>query len=374
MGARADSTIRVNVIGDAKSAATALDTTEAKVKGLGGSIKTLAAAGGLLVAGAAVVEFGGKALEEADRLGDATARLQLQLGDLSSKLTDTAEDFSKLGLSAQDVLELEAAFADAATAVQLADDKIADLADDAAATAAAIGLLTGQDPSTVIDLIGKAAGGSAKALKALGISLTDSEVEARALKDTGKLTADSLTDGEIAAAGYSLVLEKLRPKLEDATTGQADLEQKTSEVNAKMETLTGKIGVLIEGPMTTLVEQLLQAADGASLLATNFDAAIAELKAGTGPIGNVIDKVETLFRGFAQLVTILKSLTSGQFSIPNPFAPSPTVTGSPGGSPDARDHTVQSVTINVPPSGQSNEDAVLRALRDYEKRNGKTIL
>jgi phage-related minor tail protein len=140
--ADATSTIRVKIEGDAKGLSNELQKSDKAVGGLGVSMGKLAGAFALGAVAAGVAEFGSTALAEADRLGDATSRLELQLGDLSDELVTSAENFASLGGSAQDVLELEAAFADAATAVQLSDEAIVRFADDAAATALAIALLT----------------------------------------------------------------------------------------------------------------------------------------------------------------------------------------------------------------------------------------
>jgi hypothetical protein len=244
------STIKVRIEGDAKGLANDLRASDKAVGGLGASLGKLGGAFALGAVAGGVVAFGETALAEADRLGDATTRLELQLGDLSSQLVDSADNFTKLGGSSQDVLELEASFADFATTLQLSDANIVKFTDDAAATALAIALLTDMEAPQVIDLIGKAADGSEKAMKALGISVTDAEVEARALADTGKSTADSLTAGELAAASYALVLEELKPKLDAVAQGSGDVEQKSAELEARFETLSGRIGQTVEGPMT----------------------------------------------------------------------------------------------------------------------------
>ena len=257
--ARADSTVRVNIIGDAKSFQTAAAKSEKAATGIGKAAKV---AGGI-IAGAfavdAVLDFSQSALSEADRIGDATARLEAQLGDLSQPLIDAASGMEELGQSRQDVLELEARFTDLATAAHLSAVEIAANAPEATEAAAALSLLGigGGEAATVLDLIGKAAGGADKPLKELGISLSDAEVEARAMRDTGKDNADALTDQELSAARLALILEKLQPRIVAVTEGEADLEQKQKELDARLETFTGNVGDAIDGPLTDFLTWLI---------------------------------------------------------------------------------------------------------------------
>ena len=133
-------------------------------------------------------------------------RLELQIGkDLAGALSDTAEGFHKIGLSRQDVLELAAGFADTATALGQGAPFIAEWADDAAAIASAIEQLGGADAATNIDLIGKAAGGSEKAMKALGIHVDEAAVAQLAMQQTGKDLPEQLDATELAAARYIIM-------------------------------------------------------------------------------------------------------------------------------------------------------------------------
>jgi hypothetical protein len=276
--ARADSTVRVNIIGDAKSLQSAAAKSEKSVGGIGKAAKV---AGGIL-AGAfavdAVLDFGQSALSEVDRIGDATARLEAQLGDLSDPILAAASGMEELGQSRQDVLELSARFTDLATAAHLSEAEIAAAIPSATEAAAALSLLGigGGDAATVLDLIGKAAGGSDKPLKELGISLSDAEVEARAMKDTGKDNAEALTEQELAAARLALIMEKLQPRIKSVTEGEADLEQKQKELDARLETFTGNVGDAIDGPLTDLLTWLIlmgeQADAGAKALQGVSDA------------------------------------------------------------------------------------------------------
>lgn len=360
--ARADSTVRVSIIGDAKGLTRELDKADGKLKGFGSSAAKVGAAIGTVVAADQIVDFANTALSEFDRIGDATARLEKQLGeDLAAALVDSAEDWHELGLSAQDALELEASIADVATALGVAAPDIASLADDTAATAAALSLVTDLDADTAIDLIGKAAAGSDKAMRALGVSVTDAEVEARALRDTGKQSADALTDNELATARWNLVLEDLKPFLDDAVQGTGDLEQKQRELEAKFETLTGKIGGALEGPLADFLDWTLSGIEGWEMLGDALSDAKIDL---TG----VLDVIRTMIAPFTTLLDVTQGIADalGQIGAGPPRSQSGRRSVSPssfgGGGTRSSGPTVVNITTGADP------EEIATAIRSWDNR------
>jgi len=362
--ARADSTIRVNIIGDAKSLGDASRDAEKSVGGIGKAAKV---AGGL-IAGAfaadAVLDFAQTALRESDRVGDATTRLEEQLGGLAAPLIANAEHFAELGASAQDMLELEARLADLGTAAGIADAKLAPMAQSVAEGASALALLGDTDAATFVDLIGKAAGGASKPLKELGISLTDAEVEARALADTGKDNADALTDGELAAARLTLIMEKLAPRIAAVTEGEADLEQKQSELQAKFETLTGKIGAALEGPLTDFLTWVLSGIEGLGLLGQQTLALGVFADTVLAPLGRLADALRTVVDIASNAIGLLNQL--GAASAPRGMSQAQR-SGSGGGGPGGSGVTVQ-VQGGSP---EVIEQAVRDAVATINGRNGR---
>jgi hypothetical protein len=301
--ASADSVIRVSIIGDAKKL---VGATKEADKSIGGLVKKAGPALAGLAVAAGGFEFAQDSLNEADRLGDAMTRLEISIGKTDAeKLSGIAEDFHNLGLSKQDVLELSAHFADLGTNAGIAAPDIASLSDDVSATAAAISLLDGSDPSANVELLGKAAGGSAKAMKALGINVSEAEVEARALKDTGKKTADSLTEGEKATARLNVVLDKLKPKLDAAKTGSGDLEQSQKDLQAQVETLQAKLGGPLSDALNSVVGFILDEIDaipGAIEGWKSLGGAIEGFaRTVAAPLGNIKDLIDGILGGLTTL-------------------------------------------------------------------------
>jgi hypothetical protein len=251
--ADASSIIKVSIIGDVKDLTKALDKADGGVKGF-------AKKAGAAIAGLAVVDkafdFLGGALDNADAVGDAMSRLEFTVGKTNTdKLASAADSFTRMGLSAPEMLSLEGSFADIGTAIGLNADTITNFADDVVVIA---DKLHDTDPdnkstATFIDDIGKAAGGSIKPLKDLGIAVDENAVLQKALHDSGKDNPAMLTDSEKAAARFQIILDKLNPILADATTGTADLRDRQAELAAKIDNASTKIGLALQGPLADLL-------------------------------------------------------------------------------------------------------------------------
>jgi hypothetical protein len=353
--ADANSTIRVNIIGDAKGLQTELGKADKGINTMVGNAGKLVGAFALGAVSAGLADFAKSALGEADRLADATGRLESHLGDLSGALIDTADDFTDLGQSTQDILELEASFADFAVAVGLSDEAIARFAPKAAEAAAAMALITDLDPATVIDLIGKAASGSERAMRELGVNLDEAAVQARALQDSGKDTPDQLTDAELAAAAYAEVLDQLAPRLADVTEGTGDVESKTAELEAKWETLTGKIGQGLEGPMNDLLDWIISGVEGLGMMDEFMGYVEDAFRDFLGPVADAVQALEDFRRVLVDVLGL-----GGSVKVPKTLGGN--ASGGGGGG---------SVTLNVVPLDSADtERAVIEALKDYEARNG----
>lgn len=341
--AGADSVVRVSIIGDAKKLVGAIGEADRATGGLVKStVKTAAAVG---VAGIGIrksFDIIGDSLGEADRLGDTFTRLEQQLGgDLADQLKETADGFTDIGQSRADILELSARFADVATSAGIADQTIADLSPTVSGIAASMALLGDADADTVLGQIAKAAAGNDKPLKELGVNLDDADVKTRAYALSGKELGETLTEGELAAARLSLIIEALNPKLIEARTGTSDLEQSQSELQAKTEDLSGALGEKLApalnevlGAILYTIELIPSAQAGYGALATS---AVAAAQAIAGPYAEILQDLR-------DIVGLL------------PFV-----------GDDNRGHT--GGLIGSQTTGKS-EDDIIRAINNNTERNG----
>jgi hypothetical protein len=361
----------VGIRGDTKHLQGSLKTAERDVKGFTGKVGTLAT--GLLTLGAIKVgvDFLGGAAAEADRVADATTRLNAQLGPLAADLIDVSDEFHEIGLSVPDFQTLAANFADIATGLGISDPLIAAFADDAVRTAGAIALIKDLDPEDVIRLLGQAAGGSARAMRTLGVNVTDAEAAERALLDTGKKNVKALTDGEIAAARMALILEELAPVVDDVTTAEADLETRQKTLGAKWETFTSRVGQAVEGPLADLVQwfiDMTNAIPGAIKGFEMLDDRVRDLQLQAAealkPLGDL----------WQQMMDLRNLGPFGGGLIPNfgtghsAFADSSTGGIGEGG------RTTVPININIYGDPAVVEAVVVRTLRTHFRHNGNAVV
>lgn len=293
--ASSKSVINVSIIGDAKKLIGAVNQADVATGGLVKSAAKIAVTGVAIRKGFDLI---GDSLGEADRRGDAIQRLEAKLGDLTPELVRASDGFSKIGASSQDILELEASFADLATSAGLAKPAIAGSATELSVAALAMAQIHDADPSAILDAIGKAVGGQTRGIKEYGVNLTEAAVAQEAMKETGKTNAKSLTDQELAAARVTLILQAFKPSIDAATSGTVDLAQRQDELGAKFETTMGKIGAGVEGPLTdvlTFINDEIDAIPYAVAGWQNLGAAIDSFgRQALAPLARVNDALEDI--------------------------------------------------------------------------------
>ena len=343
-GSSADIVVRVK--GDVKGLTDELAKGEQSVGRFSGNIAKVGIVAGAALAGAGVaaVAFADTALTEAGRVDDAFSSLQGTLGDeLGDVLKARADDFAEIGRSKGDILELQTIFAGIATSYGVDNAAVADLADDIVIAADAVADLKGLDPADVIDKISKAAQLGEDDLAALGIHLTEADVAA-------------LTDGELAAAAYSLILEKLNPQVEEAAERADTLRGRQEELNARFETFTGDIGEALEGPLIDLLDWMQHGIDGWSLFADSMKSPQDQLRGILGLMASIASILPWFPADLAA--------TLGNAGAP---APGRSTTSHPRGGAD----TVNVVVEDGAPDAR--ERAVQDALRTYDRQNGRDV-
>lgn len=283
--ARADSTISVNIIGDARKLNKALGKAAGGVDNFGQKV-----VGGLVAL--AVVDKAtdvvGSMLDSADRAGDAMGRMVSLLGQADTrKLQDMADGFSDIGVSAPDFLEITAGFAEFATASgKLEPAKITEMAPGVAEFAGALGRLKDVDPSTLGDDIANFISGTRGA--------------AAAAKELGVPFDAALTP----AQRYAQLMERLPGLLEQVTGANQGLDDKQSELNAKWETFGSEVGPVVEDVLSAILDFTLDeiaalpaAIQGFGLLG---DAAVQLGRDALGPLGRLKDVLEDIIGLFDQ--------------------------------------------------------------------------
>lgn len=279
--------------------------------------------------------------------------------DLRAELEKSAGSFHDLGLSAQDALELEGVFAGFAKSFGTANEDIAKFAPMVAEAAGALATLGGGDASDFAEAIADAAQLGEDSLAKLGISLTEAEIQQAAMRDTGKENASALTDQELMAAAYKLILDKLAPTVEAVKSRTDDATTSQAELGARWETFLGVLGGALEGPLSDLLEWMTDGIAGLQLMAERWDDFRHSIRLSLGPLGDAIDLL-------AQFVGLIDDALKGDDALMDAWrnrdalvGNTGQISGAPGGGGSAR-----SVQVNVyggdPAQVEREVDSALR--------------
>ena len=353
--------IVVRVVTDTKGLDAGLASTTGKITRTANQLKGIALGIGATIVAAKVLSVFGDAVRLYDDLNDANDVLRVKLGAVADAVIALEDKFTDLGLSNVEAATLAVRVTDLGDAAGVASSKIAELAGPTLAAAGAIEQLKGTDPEATITAILKAATtGSLKPLQQLGVYLSEAEVNARALKDTGKATADALTEDEKATARWELILEKLNPQVQLATNGVKDLGDQQGILSAKWDTLLTKVAPPLEEFLAAIVGFISDMIDMIPSAVAGWEMLRQKLMEIATPIARLVDSMNTFL---GQLRDIKNA--AGGFPWISPV-------GTPfwsgfwgGGGPGVEGgNTTVNITTGADPS------AVVRALRSYARDNG----
>ncbi len=279
--ARSNSVINVSIIGDARKLISAVDEVD---RSTGGLIKS-----GVKILGASVAikkgfDIVGDSLDNADRFEDAITRIKGTTNQaFADRIADISDDMANIGLSAPEVAELAASFTDFATAAQVSQPAILAITPQMLDLAAAISATTGKTVDEVITDIGKAAAGNQKSVSDYGIVVN------KALNPDERLTD---------------IVQQLIDKFPDAASATSDFAGRQDVLNASWETATTKLGMLVEGPLTDILNVFINILEDIPQLITdfqNFGKAIEDFgRTALGPLGNVRDVLADIVGLFDQ--------------------------------------------------------------------------
>lgn len=282
--ARGDSTIRVSIIGDARKLTGALGDADRATGGLLKSAATVAVAGAVIKEG---FDFVGDALDNADRLGDATSRLELSIGKVDAdKIAALADEFTDVGLAAPAVAEISASFAEMAKAsTDLNSGEIAAMAPGVAEFAGALARVKDADPAAMGEAVSKFISG-ARGAKQAGIEL-------------GIPFDEALTPGQ----RYAELMERLPALVDQVTGANAGLDDKQSKLEATWDNFTTKVGPSVEAGIegildwtTDMVDAIPGAIEGWDMLGRHIQGALNDI---LSPLARASDAVQ----GFLNLVS-----------------------------------------------------------------------
>ena len=112
--------------------------------------------------------------------------------------------------------------------------------------------------------------GERESLKRLGVVILETEVQQRAMRDTGKTVAATLTQQEKAVASLALITEKAGVQIGDLTRTQSSAANRAKQLGAGMRDLRDDIAVGLQPAMNIFLELLGGSVGGMKELGDEF--------------------------------------------------------------------------------------------------------
>lgn len=243
----AGQTITVSVLADTKKFSSAMSKLgeETGLSKLGNRFKTLgkAVAVGVAAAGAGAVAIGKNAV-------DAASALEQSMGGVDSIFKETAGQvhaFAKsaatdLGLSKNAYNELAGIIGTTLKNSGTPLDALAGKTNDLIGVSADLAATFGGPVTEASNAMASALRGEFEPLRRYGVSLSQADINARALADSGKASAKELTKQEKALATQALILEQSADASGAFARESNTLAGQQERLKAKLQNLSATIG------------------------------------------------------------------------------------------------------------------------------------
>lgn len=247
--------IKIEIIGDDKSIRRAFGNVDS---GLGKLLGPLATLGGA-IAGAFAVDkiagFGGEIVTLATNLGNVQQKVSTVFGSMSDEVATWADGLNEaFGVTGTQVQLMAANVADLLKPMGFSTEAATKMSQEMVGLAPALAQWSGgvYDAAQVSEILSKALLGERDQLKALGISINQAEVDARALQVAQKAGRDEANAMDEALATQQLIFEK-------STDAQNGYTASTDTLTGQQNLLKARLAELKEEIATKLTPWLLKA-------------------------------------------------------------------------------------------------------------------
>lgn len=251
------------------------DDTRRASRKMEGSFKKIGAAAKMYIAAAATSAFLllRKAFTRAQEVEETASKYETVLGPAIGKANEFIKENARLmGLSRTAAKETIATTAAIAQGMGFAGDHAADFSFDIVKLAGDLQSFNDVPIERTHRAITSALTGEREALKSLGIVIRETEVQERALANTGKDAADALTQQEKATATLELITKKAGVAVGDLERTSSSSANRTRQVWAGVQTMLDGLSEKLNqnfGP--TLIKWLENALEVAEDLVSTID-------------------------------------------------------------------------------------------------------
>ena len=198
-------TLKVTLIGDAKSLEQALGRAESRLSGFSKAVRRAT-----LVGGAAMVGLGAVAIKFGSDWNESVNRSREVFGSFSADVEKFAKDSSQnILLSQRAAVSAAGTFGAMASGAGIGQKAAADMSTELVKAASDVSSFFDTDVNEALLKLRSGLSGETEPLRQLGVNFTAAEVTARALTDSLKSNATQLTEAEKVTARYNIIMEKL---------------------------------------------------------------------------------------------------------------------------------------------------------------------
>jgi hypothetical protein len=229
---------------------------------------TLAASSSFLI-GAASAVFFASSIREAIDAEDTFRRTTFLLGDeLANQLASGAIDIGKaFAIDDDDVLKFETQIAKVLIGVGLATDRTAELSEGIVRLGADMAAFNRVPVEDALKALQAGLAGNARGLRPFGVLLDNASVKQKALAQTGKESADSLTNQELVLARYALILERAAFQTGAFADQKGSLTTASQRLSVNFKELQERVGKGLIPVVGGLVDALNDSFDAFNLAA-----------------------------------------------------------------------------------------------------------
>lgn len=191
-----------------------------------------------------VASFVGSTIELAKNMEETKSKVEAVFGEDGRKqieewAANASHDFHT---TKQAAMEAASAFGNIMVNMGMSTEEAMKYAEQLVLVAAAQADFNNLETGEVLDKITSALAGNYKGLQSLGIVIKETDIEQRALLETGKAEADQLTDLEKKQAALNLIMEKSTLAVQKYDENTGSLVSMQAELKAKFEDVKTEIG------------------------------------------------------------------------------------------------------------------------------------
>lgn len=306
-------TVVVSVLADSKPFKGAMDDIGGSANRMGGLLKAGIGIGIGALTGLSVAAV--KAVGDASALEQSAGGVASVFGDMAAQVNGFASQAANaVGLSANSYNELATIIGTTLKNSGTPLDQLATATNDLTTRSADLAATFGGPVTDASNAVASALRGEFEPLRRYGVALSQAEINARALADTGKSNADELTKQEKALATQALIFEQSADAAGAFARESDTLAGQQERLSANAENLSAKVGGALLPAFTALAKAAndllsgLLESEGFETFVNGLSDLVAGLVSGESGLAIMSSGLAQILPLFSPLSLILKAL------------------------------------------------------------------